>query len=69
MNAVQAKETALDIDNDDECSIYAQGRDPVTGDPLFNAKALAAIAEGEAMMRGEIPGRWYKPHEFDPKNR
>jgi len=65
MNAVMEKEAVYRTDIDDDCTIYAQGRDPVTGNPLFNDKALAAIAEGDAMIRGEIPGRWYKPHEFD----
>jgi hypothetical protein len=29
--------------------------------PPFNAVTLAAIAEGDAMMRGEIPGKWHRP--------
>ena len=38
------------------CPLYAEN-------PPFNAKTLAAIAEGRAIMRGEIPGKWYKPRE------
>ena len=65
MNAVLTKETALDISIDDESTVYAQGRDPITGDPRFNAKAIAAMEEARAIMRGEIPSKRYKPHEFE----
>jgi hypothetical protein len=43
----------------DECPICAAHRDPVTGEELFNAKTAAAIEEGRAMMRGEIPSKLY----------
>jgi len=46
-------------DYEGECPICAAHRDPVTGEELFNAKTAAAIEEGRAMMRGEIPARWY----------
>ena len=65
MNAVMEKEAVYSTSIDDECTIYAQGRDPVTGDPLFNAKAIAAMKEARAIMRGEIPAKRYKPHEFE----
>ena len=65
MNAVIEKETAYDAGIDDECPICAKNRDPVTGNPRFNARTLAAIEEGEAMMRGDIPAKWHKPHEFE----
>jgi hypothetical protein len=48
-----------------ECPIGAEHRDPETGNPRYNAKALAAIEEGEAMMRGEIPAKWHKPEELE----
>ena len=42
-----------------ECPICAAHRDPVTGEEQFNAKTIAAIEEGRAMMRGEIPSKLY----------
>jgi len=42
-----------------ECPICAAHRDPITGEELFNAKTIAAIEEGRAMMRGEIPSKLY----------
>ena len=42
-----------------ECPICAAHRDPVTGEELFNAETAAAIREGRAMLRGEIPAKWY----------
>jgi hypothetical protein len=41
------------------CPICAKHRDPVTGEPLYNAKTIAAIEEGDAMLRGEIPAKWH----------
>ena len=46
-----------------ECPICAAHRDPVTGEELFNAKTIAAIEEGRAMMRGEIPSKLYNSLE------
>jgi len=47
----------------DECPFCAEHGgdicDPVTGEELFNAETVAAIEEGRAMMRGEIPAKWY----------
>jgi hypothetical protein len=40
-----------------ECPICAANRDPVTGEERFNAKTLAAFAEGDAILRGEIPAK------------
>ena len=31
--------------------------DPVNGNPHYNAETVAAIKEGRAMMRGEIPAK------------
>jgi hypothetical protein len=42
-----------------ECPICAAHRDPVTGEERFNAETAAAIREGRAMLRGEIPAKWY----------
>ena len=40
-----------------ECPICAKNIDPVTGNPRYNAETAAAIEEGRAMMRGEIPAK------------
>jgi hypothetical protein len=42
---------------DGECPICAANRDPITGEERFNAETIAAIEEGRAMMRGEIPAK------------
>jgi hypothetical protein len=58
--------TAVDDDwfsNGCECPICAAHRDPVTGEELFNAETIAAIEEGRAMMRGEIPSKLYNSLE------
>jgi hypothetical protein len=46
-------------EHEGECPICAAHRDPVTGEERFNAKTIAAIEEGRAMMRGEIPSKLY----------
>ena len=46
-------------DHEGECPFCAAHRDPVTGEEQFNAKTIAAIEEGDAILRGEIPGKWY----------
>jgi hypothetical protein len=46
-----------------ECPVCASHRDPVTGEELFNAETIAAIEEGRAMMRGEIPSKLYNSLE------
>ena len=35
-----------------DCPLHA-------GNPSFNAKVLAAIAEGDAIFKGEKPAKWY----------
>ena len=46
-----------------ECPICAAHRDPVTGEERFNAETIAAFEEGDAMLRGEIPAKWYNSLE------
>ena len=46
-------------DTAEGCPICAQHRDPETGELRFNAKTRAAIEEGRAMLRGEIPATWH----------
>jgi hypothetical protein len=45
---------------DDVCPLCAQYYDPKTGQPPYNAETMAALAEGDAMLRGEIPAITYK---------
>jgi len=45
------------------CPICAAHTDPVTGEELFNDETAAAIREGRAMMRGEIPAKWHNSFE------
>jgi len=47
-----------------ECPVCAKNIDPVTGNPRYNAKVLAAVAEAEAMIKGDIPAKWHKPDEL-----
>jgi len=51
------------LDYEGGCPICAAHRDPVTGEERFNAKTIAAIEEGDAMLRGEIPAKWYNSLE------
>jgi hypothetical protein len=54
------KTAAVDEDwfsNGGECPICAAHRDPVTGNPRYNAETVAAIEEGLAISRGEIPAK------------
>jgi len=39
------------------CPICAKNIDPVTGNPRYNAETVAAIEEGMAISRGEIPAK------------
>jgi len=64
---LKQKDTRAAKDSDDtwfergeECPICAKHCDPKTGELQFNAETTAAIEEGDAMMRGEIPAKWYK---------
>jgi hypothetical protein len=47
------------VEKGEECPICAAHRDPVTGNPRYNAETVAAIEEGMAISRGEIPAKWY----------
>ena len=49
--------------NKEGCPICAKLRDPVTGEPLYNAETRAAIEEGDAILRGEIPAKRYNSLE------
>jgi hypothetical protein len=40
-----------------ECPICARNIDPATGNPRYNAETIAAIEEGIAISRGEIPAK------------
>jgi len=55
--------TADGLDSKGECPVCAAHRDPVTGEERFNAETAAAIREGRAMMRGEIPSKLYNSLE------
>ena len=46
-----------------ECPLCAPYRHPESGRLIPNAKTIAAIEEGEAMLRGEIPAVWH--HALD----
>ena len=50
-------------DIEDDCPLCAKYRDPETGWLIPNAETAAAIREGRAMMRGEIPGKLYSSFE------
>ena len=41
----------------DDCPECAKYRDLETGNPRYNAKTVAAIEEGMAISRGEIPAK------------
>jgi hypothetical protein len=59
--AGEAADDGLDFEG--ECPICTKYRDPETGEELFNEKTKAAIREGRAMMRGEIPSKLYNSFE------
>ena len=42
-----------------DCPECAKHRDPKTGELRFNAETEAAFEEGDAMLRGDIPAKWY----------
>ena len=42
-----------------ECPECARHWDSETGELRFNADTIAAMEEGDAMLRGEIPAKWY----------
>ena len=39
------------------CPYCVQNRDPITGNPRYNAQTVSAIEEGIAISRGEIPAK------------
>ena len=41
----------------DECPYCTKNRNPVTGNPNYNAETIAAIEEGIAISRGEMPAK------------
>ena len=45
------------VEEDGSCPLCAKYRDPETGNPRYNAQTVAAIEEGMAISRGEIPAR------------
>jgi hypothetical protein len=59
MTVVKPETETLDIGIDGECPICAKLRDPETGALPYNAVTLAAFEEAKAIMRGEIPAKWY----------
>jgi len=44
----------------DDCPLCAKYRNPETGALRYNAKVLTAMEESKAIMRGEVPAKWYK---------
>jgi hypothetical protein len=52
MITVTETETSTECIYGDDCPLHAEN-------PLFNAKVLAAIAEGDAIFNGEKPAKWY----------
>ncbi|MDR0463943.1 MAG: hypothetical protein LBG94_02365 [Treponema sp.] len=66
MNAIlDTKETTLNTGIGGECTICSRQREPKIGALPYNAKALAAMEESRAMMRGEMPAKWHKPDELE----
>ena len=47
-------------DTESVCPICAKYYDPATESPPYNAETMAAIAEGDAMLRGDIPAVWHE---------
>jgi hypothetical protein len=47
----------------EECPYLAKHRDPETGEIRFNEETIAAFEEGDAMLRGEKPAKWYNSLE------
>jgi hypothetical protein len=55
--------TAGELDLEGECPICAAHRDPVTGNPRYNAETVAGFQEVEDMVAGKIPAKWYNSFE------
>ena len=51
------------LEYEGECPICAKNRDPITGNPRYNAETIAAFEEAKAIMRGEIPAKRYNSLE------
>ena len=45
---------------ENECPICAKHRDPVTGNPRYNAETVAAMQEARDIAAGKIPGSWHR---------
>jgi len=58
---IAVTETAMECIHGEDCPLLADN-------PLFNAKVLAAIEESKAIMRGDIPAKWYKSLEEAQKD-
>ncbi|MCL2186775.1 MAG: E3 ubiquitin-protein ligase pellino family protein [Treponema sp.] len=55
-----------ETDSHTECAnpVCSYGDCPLHSEnPPFNAKVLAAIAEGDAIFKGEKPAKWYTSFE------
>ena len=54
---IKQKESRITENSD--CPLCAKHRDLATGELLFNAQTIAAIEEGDAMIRGDIKAKRY----------
>jgi hypothetical protein len=45
------------------CPICAKHRDPITGNPRYNAETIAGMQEVEDMIAGKVPTKWYNSLE------
>jgi hypothetical protein len=58
VTALPCNDTADDgLDFEGECPVCAAHRDPITGNPRYNAETVAAIEEGMAISRGETSAK------------
>jgi hypothetical protein len=58
--AVKQRAAAGDSpDAERECPLCAKHRDPVTGEPRFNAETIAAMQEVQDQIDGKVPVKWY----------
>jgi len=53
--------TAAECIHGENCPLHVEN-------PPFNAKVLAALEESKAIMRGDIPTKWYKSIEEAKKD-
>ena len=51
--------------NSHPCPVCAGNIDPETGNPRYNAKALAAMKESKDRMNGKILTNWHRPQELE----